>query len=112
MIIPQLAQLKKYPVFLKETLLQIYAWVVISALFYGFNYSWSSFGKSLYESYVFAGKFYGVQSTNVLSTTAQSTTLFTKYIPSNWRDNSVSRADPSVIHVWKEQRANVTNEWR
>ena len=37
-----------------QLLVQMWMWLVVSFLYYGFNFSWSHLGENLYTSYSFA----------------------------------------------------------
>ena len=44
----------KYKSLLAQILIQMWLWTVVGFLYFGFSFSWSSFGKNIYSSYLFA----------------------------------------------------------
>jgi MFS family permease len=38
-----------------QLLIQMFQWIIVAFLYYGFTYSWSKLGKNIYWSYVFSG---------------------------------------------------------
>ena len=46
----------RYPELRIQLLIQLWQWVVIAFLYYGFNFGWSKLGSNLLLSYLFAGR--------------------------------------------------------
>ena len=52
--IQQLKEFFAYPVILKETIIQMFCWCLISMCFYGFNFGWQEILPNIYIGYILA----------------------------------------------------------